>query len=218
MMFSQAVRSLATALSLGYCSEGGDKAPNGVDHDDRDPMTREAWARHVAFVLRCSGAATLSYMLANAIGLPHPVWAAMSGVIVGQEKLDETRSATVGRLFGTVVGVVVAVTIGSLLVPLHADVVLQMGVAVAVAAVIAQRYPMLRVCMWTCPIVFLSTDAATPLAVVGFQRGAEVLLGGIVGALLHGLSEMVISTMVAPEPEAPDVIKPRAASLPIHDD
>lgn len=134
-------------------------------------MTREAWARHVAFVLRCSGAATLSYMLANAIGLPHPVWAAMSGVIVGQEKLDETRSATIGRLFGTVVGVVVAVTIGSLLEPLHADVVVQMAVAVAVAAIIARRYPMLRVCMWTCPIVFLSTDAATPLAVVGFSTG-----------------------------------------------
>lgn len=178
----------------------------------------EVWARHVAFVLRCSGAATVSYLLANAIGLPHPVWAAMSGVIVGQEKLDETRSATVGRLFGTVVGVAVAVTIGSLLEPLHADVVVQMGVAVAVAAVIARRYPMLRVCMWTCPIVFLSSDAATPLAVVGFQRGAEVLLGGVVGALLHGLSEMVISAVVTPEPEKPEAPNPRAATLPIHDD
>jgi uncharacterized membrane protein YccC len=216
-MFPQAVRSLVAALSLGYCAEG-DNAPKGVDHDDRDPMTREAWARHVAFVLRCSGAATLSYVLANAIGLPHPVWAAMSGVIVGQEKLDETRTATIGRLFGTVVGVVVAVTIGSLLEPLHADVVVQMAVAVAVAAIIARRYPMLRVCMWTCPIVFLSTDAATPLAVVGFQRGAEVLLGGIVGALLHGLSETVISAMVTAAPEKPEAVKPKAASLPIHDD
>lgn len=181
-------------------------------------MTRETWARHVAFVLRCSGAATLSYILANAIGLPHPVWAAMSGVIVGQEKLDETRSATVARLFGTVVGVVVAVTIGSLLEPFHADVVVQMGIAVAVAAVIARRYPMLRVCMWTCPIVFLSTDAATPLAVVGFQRGAEVLLGGIVGALLHGLSELVIAAVVAREPEKPEATKPKPASPPIDED
>jgi hypothetical protein len=72
--------------------------------------------------------------------------------------------------------------------------------------------------MWTCPIVFLSTDAATPLAVVGFQRGAEVLLGGIVGALLHGLSEIVISAVVAREPEKPEATKPKPFSPPIDED
>lgn len=181
-------------------------------------MTTEEWARHIAFVLRCSGAATLSYLLANAVGLPHPVWAAMSGVIVGQEKLDETRSATIGRVFGTVVGVAVAVVVGSLLEPLRADVAVQMAMAVAVAAIVARRYPMLRVCMWTCPIVFLSTDAATPMTVVGIQRGAEVLLGGVIGALLHALSEMLISAVVPAQPARPVEVRPKAPSLPIQDD
>ncbi len=162
-------------------------------------MTKEEIARHIAFVVRCSGAATLSYMLANAIGLPHPVWASMSGVIVSQEKLNDTRTATAGRLFGTVVGVVVAVLVGSVLQPLHADVAVQMAVAVAIAAIIARRYPLVRVCMWTCPLVFLETDPATPMLVVGFQRGAEVLLGGVVGAVLHWISEVVIGGLVARE-------------------
>jgi uncharacterized membrane protein YccC len=166
-------------------------------------MTKEELARHIAFVVRCSGAATLSYMLAHAIGLPHPVWASMSGVIVSQEKLNDTHTATAGRVFGTVIGVAVAVVVGSLLQPLHADVAVQMAVAVAVAAVIARRYPLVRVCMWTCPLVFLESDPNTPMLVVGFQRGTEVLLGGAVGAALHALSEAVIGRLV-PHEAAPE--------------
>ncbi|WP_058188167.1 FUSC family protein [Terracidiphilus gabretensis] len=155
-------------------------------------------ARHIAFVLRCSAAATGSYMLAQAVGLPHPVWAAMSGVIVSQENLTQTHNATVGRLSGTVIGIVIAVAVGRLLVPLHAGVAVQMAVAVALAAVVARRYPLVRVCMWTCPIVFLS-DQAMPLLMVGFYRGAEVLLGGLIGAALHWISERIIAIM-APAP------------------
>ncbi len=53
----------------------------------------------------------------------------MSGIIVSQENLTQTHSATVGRLFGTVIGVVIAVTVGHLLSPLHAGVAVQMAVA-----------------------------------------------------------------------------------------
>ncbi len=160
-------------------------------------------ARHIACVLRWSAAATGSYLLAQAVGLPHLVWAAMSGVIVSQENLTQTHNATMGRLSGTVIGVVIAVAVGRLLAPLRAGVAVQMAVAVALAAVLARRYPLVRVCMWTCPIVFLS-DQAMPLLMVGFYRGAEVLLGGLIGAALHWISERIIATMtpgplIAPE-------------------
>jgi len=152
--------------------------------------------RSVAFVLRCSASATGAYLLASAVGLPHPVWAAMSGIIVSQDNLTQTKNATAGRLFGTVIGVAIAVTVGKLLTPLHAAVAVQMAVAVALAAVVARKYPLLRVCMWTCPIVFLTSDKATPLLMVGLYRGAEVLLGGLLGAVLHWVSEKLIAVVV----------------------
>lgn len=158
-------------------------------------MTGEVFARHVAFVLRCSGAATLSYVLASVIGLPHPVWAAMSGIIVSQEKLTETRTATVGRMIGTVIGIVTAVVIASLTAPLGANVTLQIALAVGLCAIVARRYPALRVSMWTGPIVFLTADPGMPLFMVGLYRGAEVLLGGLVGAALHTIAEAVIRGM-----------------------
>ena len=165
-------------------------------------MTQKELVRHIAFVLRCSAAATGSYLLARAVSLPHPVWAAMSGIIVSQENLTQTHSATVGRLFGTVIGVVIAVAVGHFLVPLHANIAIQMAVAVALAAIVARRYPVVRVCMWTCPIVFLTTDQTTPLLMVGFYRGTEVLVGGLVGAALHWISEKIIAAMTR-EKQAP---------------
>jgi uncharacterized membrane protein YccC len=172
--------------------------------------------RNIAFVLRCSAAATFSYMLARAVGLPHPVWAAMSGIIVSQENLTQTHNATVGRLFGTVIGVVIAVAVGHLLAPLHANVAIQMALAVALAAIVARRYPVVRVCMWTCPIVFLSSDRATPLSMVGFYRGMEVLVGGLVGAVLHWISEKIIAAM-AREKQAPTAAENSQADMNLED-
>lgn len=152
----------------------------------------ETRVRDLAFVLRCSGAATLSYILAEAAGLPHPVWAAMSGIIVGQEKLGDTRQATIGRFAGTLLGVIIAVVIGTAAQGFGIGPVAEIAIAVALAAVIVRRYPSLKVCMWTCPIVFLTTTAETPLWEVGMYRGAEVLLASAVGAALHAIAEQII--------------------------
>ncbi|MEJ2410680.1 MAG: FUSC family protein [Novosphingobium sp.] len=157
----------------------------------------EAHARDLAFVLRCSCAATLSFLLAQAVGLPHPVWAAMSGVIVGQEKLGDTRQATIGRFIGTLLGVMLAVAIGTLSQWVRMDTAVEIAVAVALAAVAARRWPPIRVCMWTCPIVFLTATPGMPLWEVGLFRGAEVLLGGAVGATLHFFAEAAIAHIVS---------------------
>ncbi len=180
-------------------------------------MTQKQLVRNIAFVVRCSAAATFSYILAQAVGLPHPVWASMSGIIVSQENLTQTHSATVGRLFGTVIGVVIAVTVGNLLTPLHAGIAVQMAVAVALAAVVARRYPVVRVCMWTCPIVFLSADHGTPLLMVGFYRGAEVLLGGLTGALLHLISEVALAGITREKQATPGTSVNSASGTNIED-
>lgn len=166
-----------------------------ADPDDRAEIVQsraEKHARDVAFVLRCSGAATVSFMLGQAVGLPHPVWAAMSGIIVSQERLGETRDATVSRLLGTLVGVAIAVTVGTLTTPLGIDIAAKVAMSVGFAAAVARLYPPLRVCMWTCPIVFLTGDPERSYLLVGVYRGTEVLLGGITGALLHVMAEAVI--------------------------
>lgn len=153
---------------------------------------KEPHFRDLAFVLRCSGAATLSFVLAQASGLPHPVWAAMSGIIVGQEKLGDTRKTNIGRFVGTLLGVIIAVIVGTALQYCAAGPVAEIAVAVGLAATIVRRYPSLKVCIWTCPIVFLTSTAQTPLWEVGMYRGAEVLLGSVVGPALHAFSERII--------------------------
>ncbi len=153
---------------------------------------KEPHFRDLAFVLRCSGTATLSFVLAQASGLPHPVWAAMSGIIVGQEKLGDTRKNTVGRFVGTLLGVIIAVIVGTALQYCAAGPVAEIAVAVGLAATIVGRYPSLKVCICTCPIVFLTSTAQTPLWEVGMCRGAEVLFGSVVGAALHAFSERII--------------------------
>lgn len=153
---------------------------------------KEPRFRDLAFVLRCSGAATLSFVLAQASGLPHPVWAAMSGIIVGQEKLGDTRKTNIGRFVGTLLGVIIAVIVGTALQYCAAGPVAEIAVAVGLAATIVRRCPSLKVCMWTCPIVFLTSTAQTPLWEVGMYRGAEVLLGSVVGPALHAFSERII--------------------------
>jgi hypothetical protein len=71
--------------------------------------TMEKSLRAVAFVARCSGAATVAYELALSLGLPGAHWAAMSALIVSQERLQETRSSLMGRVLGTLLGIVVTI-------------------------------------------------------------------------------------------------------------
>ena len=103
--------------------------------------------RGVAFVVRCSGAATCAYLADTKIGLPHAVWAAISALIVSQERLDDTTTTLAGRIAGTVIGAFIAVAVSLAGARLNASVSLQIAVAVAVCATIARERPPLRVCM-----------------------------------------------------------------------
>ena len=155
-------------------------------------MTGTGLALSIIFIVRCSCAATLSYILANAIGLPYPVWASISGIIVSQEKLFETHNAMAGRFFGTLIGTVITVVVSSLLSPYNVGIAGQMAIAVAICAIIALNYPALRLCMWTCPIVFFSANPMTSIFITGLYRSSEVILGGIVRVMLHTVAEVII--------------------------
>lgn len=172
-------------------------------------MTRDELYRHIAFVLRCSGAAAFAYFLARAAGLPHPVWATMSGIIVSQEKLNDTNRATLWRLAGTMVGVVTAVIVGGALLAFGAATPVQLAGTVALCALLVRLWPDLRVSMWTAPIVLLTRLPEDTILQTGLWRGEEVLLGGLVGICCHFLAERVITWLDAHEPRNP---VPRAPS------
>lgn len=148
-------------------------------------------AHTLVFIVRCAGAATVAYELATWLQLPHALWAAMSALIVSQVNLHETRSSFQGRLLGTLLGLGVAVLVGEGAAQIAAPVGLQIALAVAITALIAHDFPKLRVAMWTCPIVLLSTHPSVPLLTAAFHRGCEVVLGGVTGWAFHWAAEAI---------------------------
>ena len=138
--------------------------------------------RALAFVARCSGAASVAYKAAMALGFPEAVWAVMSALIVSQERLHETRSSLTGRILGTLLGIVVTSLVNSAASqgPRPIPISTQMAAAVALAAIAARLFPILRAAMWTCPVIFLTTPPATPIFVVAVHRGTEVMLGALI--------------------------------------
>jgi uncharacterized membrane protein YccC len=142
-------------------------------------------ANRIAFAVRCAASGTLAYLLATAVGLPHPVWASMSSLIVSQESFDATRDSIAGRIMGTVIGVLVAVLVGEAANRIGAGIAIQIAVAVGICALFAEGRPSIRVSIWTCPIVLLTVPLDASVTHAGLMRGSEVLLGSLVGGLIH---------------------------------
>ena len=151
--------------------------------------------RAIAFILRCSGAATVGYELASALGMHEALWAAMSAVIVSQEHLHETRSSLLGRIFGTLLGIGVTVGVSEVASRLAASTTVQMAVAVGICALIVREFPKLRVAMWTCPIILLTAQPSVPIVLVALHRGSEVFLGAVVGWIFHWGAEVVVDAL-----------------------
>jgi uncharacterized membrane protein YccC len=156
------------------------------------PPSSQAWLRHFAFVLRCSASATLSYVVSVFAGLPHPMWAPMSALIISQDRLHDTRASLSSRILGTLVGITSAVVVDAVGRLCGLSMAGEVFLAVAICACCVRIQPATRVCMWTAPIVLLTPDAGTSISEVALFRGAEVLVGCLVGAALHFAAEQVV--------------------------
>ncbi|HTJ91296.1 MAG TPA: FUSC family protein [Acidocella sp.] len=156
------------------------------------PAPNSAWAGHLAFVIRCAVVAALSYFAASDIGLGFPAWAAISGLVVSQDRVHQTHHAMRERFIGTVIGVLVAALSGTLLARAGLSAAIQMAVAVGICAAIVRRYPRYRACMWTCPAVFLTTASSVSILRVGFDRGAEVIIGGVIAGVVHLIADKIL--------------------------
>lgn len=60
----------------------------------------------------------------------------------------------------------------------------QTAISVAICAVFAWGRPAIQLCLWTPPIVLMTAGPSNSIVDVGFYRGCEVILGGLIGGLL----------------------------------
>lgn len=161
------------------------------------PPAANKCTRVIAYVARCSGSATAAYELALSLGLPEALWAAMSALVVSQEQLHETHSSLTGRILGTLVGMAVTIAVSEVATRVAAPTSVQIGISVAIAALVAREFPKLRVVMWTCPIILLTTHSSGSILVAAFRRGGEVILGALVGWVFHWAAEIIVDTLAA---------------------
>ena len=157
--------------------------------------------RLTAFVIRCSGAATAAWGVSILIGSSDPVWGAMSALIISHVRLEETRSCSIGRVLGTLLGIAVSLSVNVIVAKLHVPVPLplQMAIAIAICAIATFDLPMLRVAMWTCPVILLASRSSEILMKAAEHRGVEVALGALVGLALHWATE-IMTNALTPEP------------------
>lgn len=152
---------------------------------------REKAVDLAAYVVGCTAGAAIAYFLAGAVGLPHPLWACIFALIASQGSLETALPAMRGRLIGTGIGVLVAIAVNEATRRLALDAATQMIIDVAICTPFAWRRPSIQVCLWTPPIILMTAAPGESLVAVGLARGCEVVVGIIVGGLLHMAAEKV---------------------------
>ena len=157
-----------------------------ADRGGRAIVTLKTVAELATFVVRCVAAVLLAYLLAGAAQLQHPLWACIFALITSQDSVSAPFVKTVGgRVIGTIIGAIVGVAVGVAATRIGLATVLQLAIAVLICALFAWRRPAVQLCLWTAPIVLLSATPGESIITVGFDRGCEVLIGVLVGGLMH---------------------------------
>lgn len=169
------------------------------------------WIRLSGFVARCAASAAIACWLSDTLGLSHTVWAAMSALIVSQEKLDATKRHIIGRIAGTCIGALVALGVHLAGSAIHPSVITEVAVAVGICAVIACGRPTLRVCLWTCPLVLLTNSNQESPEMTALSRTIEVFLGALVGGIMHQAEVFILRGLGLPN-EGKTAVKPSTAS------
>lgn len=156
--------------------------------------------RAAAFVFRLVAGAGIALRAAEAMGLAHPVWAVVSSMVVAQESVADTHRSIRWRALGSMLGALVAAIVATALQFRVGHPYPALLAAVAICAVIARRWPLLRVSMWTAAIVILTATVQNSIFHTALQRSGEVLLGGAIGGMLHLALEPLLPRAPAASP------------------
>lgn len=119
----------------------------------------------------------------------------MSALIVSQEKLDATKRHIIGRIAGTCIGALVALGVHLTGAAIHPSVTTELIIAVGLCAVIACGRPTLRVCLWTCPLVLLTSSDNESPEMAALSRTIEVFLGALVGGVMHQVEIFILRSL-----------------------
>jgi len=144
---------------------------------------------HLALALRITVAAILSLAAAQSLGLPLPLWAVLTAVIVTQMSVGRSLKTTGDYLAGTLGGAVYGGAV-AVLIPHHGELSLLVVLVIAIAplALLAAGRPNMSVVPITAIIILLLPEMthANPLA-SAIDRVLEVALGAVVGLLVSFL-------------------------------
>ena len=143
----------------------------------------------LALSLRVSLAATLALLAAQLVGLPLPLWAVLTAVIVTQMSVGRSLKATADYLMGTLGGAVYGGAV-AVAIPHTSELALLAVLILAVAplALLAAIRPSLNVVPITAIIVLLlpSVTFGSPIESAVY-RVLEVTLGAVTGLLVSFL-------------------------------
>jgi uncharacterized membrane protein YccC len=147
---------------------------------------------HLALSLRVTVAAILALLAAQFLGLPLPLWAVLTAVIVTQMSVGRSLKATGDYLLGTLGGATYGGAV-AILIPHQSELALLIVLVIAIAplALLAAVRPNLNVVPITAIIVLLLPGVihSSPLD-SAIQRVLEVALGAVLG--------LVVSFIVLP--------------------
>jgi len=162
-----------------------------IAHSVKDMTILWRWLRtrpslrrvHVTLAVRITVAAILSLVAAQQLGLPLPLWAVLTAMIVTQMSVGRSLKATGDYLAGTVGGAIYGGLV-AVLIPHDSELALLVVMVIAVAplALLAAGRPNMNVVPITAIIILLlpGLTHADPLA-SATNRVLEVALGAVIG-------------------------------------
>lgn len=152
--------------------------------------TRPALRRvHLTLAVRITVAAIAALVAAQQLGLPLPLWAVLTAMIVTQMSVGRSLKATGDYLVGTIGGAIYGGLV-AILIPHDSELslLIVMVIAVAPLALLAAGRPSMNVVPITAIIILLlpGMTHASPLA-SAINRVLEVALGAVIGLIVSFL-------------------------------
>lgn len=149
-----------------------------------DPMAwvsprNEAWPR-LRQAIQTTVAASVSYFIVDAFGLPQGFWAVMTAILVTQANVGASLGLATDRLLGSLLGVVVGGAVAVALADVHELKFAGLAVTVLVLAFFAARRPSLRIACVTAAIVILGDPRLGPPIASAENRMIEVTIGTVI--------------------------------------
>lgn len=143
---------------------------------------REMWPR-LRQAIQTTIAACLSYVVADAAGMPQGFWAVMTAILVTQANVGASLGLAVDRLLGSLLGALVGGGVALALADVQELKFAGLAATVLVLGFFSARRPSLRIACVTAAIVILGDPRLGPPISSAENRMIEVLIGTVVAIL-----------------------------------